>query len=242
MSTQLQTHFLTERFDSLTFKENVERSMSQESSNGDCEYSIAEAEDKNEILDLARKYFNLDEPLNEYIGLTGPDGRCPDLEAYMIASLDEGTSVKATCDGKLVAFSMNGIVYSQDESEKSYVDNPKFQKILDFLNYNSLACDIFKRYPNADKAMSVKIVSVDPCMRGKGVATKLVEKTREIAKDLGCKLMFVECTSHFTALIMQRLGFEKIYSLDYADYKVDEEVVFKPKKPHSTYTVYTQEL
>lgn len=152
--------------------------MSQDSTDSDLEFKIIEEEDKNDVIDLARRFFNRDEPLNEYIGLTGPDGRCPDLESYILSNLEEGTSVKAVSDGKLVAFSMNGIISKDDPNEKSYVDSPKFQLILDFLLYNTVQCDIFGQFPEVDKAMTVKILSVDPCMRGRGVATKLVDETR----------------------------------------------------------------
>ncbi|XP_044749262.1 arylalkylamine N-acetyltransferase 1-like isoform X2 [Coccinella septempunctata] len=216
--------------------------MSEDSTDSDFEVRVIEEEDKSSVIDLARRFFNRDEPLNEYIGLTGPDGKCSDLEAYILSTLEEGTSVKAVADGKLVAFSMNGIVGKDDPNEKSYVDSPKFQMILDFLLYNTVQCDIFGKYPDIDKAMTVKILSVDPCMRGRGVATKLVDETRRIAIDKGCKLMYVECTSHFSAQIMKRLGFEKIYSLKYSDYKVDGKVIFNPKQPHEEYTVYVQKL
>ncbi|KAL3266823.1 hypothetical protein HHI36_010976, partial [Cryptolaemus montrouzieri] len=177
MSVQLQPSFLTERFQNMTFKENVERSMSQDSTDSDFEIQIVEREDKNDVINLARRFFNRDEPVNECISLTGPDGRCADLEDYIISTLEEGTSLKAVAGSKLVAFSMNGIIHRDDPNEKVIVENPKFQLIMDFLHFNNTQCDIFKKYPNVEKAMSVKIISVDSCMRGKGVATKLVEKT-----------------------------------------------------------------
>ncbi|XP_045480645.1 arylalkylamine N-acetyltransferase 1-like isoform X2 [Harmonia axyridis] len=218
------------------------RSMSQDSTDGDIEIKLVEDEDKDDVIDLARRFFNRDEPLNEYIGLTGTDGKCPDLEAYILSTLEEGTSVKAVSNGKLVAFSMNGVVSRHEPNEKSCVDSEKFQLILDFLLYNTVQCDIFGKYPDIEKAMTVKIISVDPCMRGRGVATRLVDETRKIAIEKGCKLMYVECTSYFSAQIMKRLGFEKVYSLKYSDYKIDDKIVFDPKKPHEEYTVYVQKL
>lgn len=54
--------------------------------------------------------------------------------------------------------------------------------------------------------------------------------------------MVIECTSHFSAMAAKRLGFEKIYSLDYADYKPQGEVVFAPEAPHKAATVYVQKI
>lgn len=54
--------------------------------------------------------------------------------------------------------------------------------------------------------------------------------------------MYVECTSYFSAQIMKRLGFEKVYTLKYSDYKVDGKVIFNPNPPHQEYSVYVQKL
>lgn len=65
---------------------------------------------------------------------------------------------------------------------------------------------------------------------------------REIARERGCGFMTVDCTSHFTAMALKRLGFEQIYSLNYADYKPDGKVVFEPEPPHKAVTVYVQKI
>jgi arylalkylamine N-acetyltransferase len=54
--------------------------------------------------------------------------------------------------------------------------------------------------------------------------------------------MTADCTSHFTARALKKLGFECIYSLKYEDYKVNGEVVFTPATPHAAVTVYTQRI
>lgn len=65
---------------------------------------------------------------------------------------------------------------------------------------------------------------------------------REFAKEQGCGFMTVDCTSHFTACALKKLGFELHYSLKYADYKVNGEVMLKPASPHVAVTVYTQRI
>lgn len=65
---------------------------------------------------------------------------------------------------------------------------------------------------------------------------------RELARELGCGLMTADCTSHFTAKALKKLGFDCIYTLNYADYKVNGEVVFKPEPPHAAVTVYAQKI
>lgn len=65
---------------------------------------------------------------------------------------------------------------------------------------------------------------------------------REIARERGCGFMTVDCTSHFTAMALKRLGFEKIWGLNYSDYKPNGEVVFEPEEPHKAVTVYAQKI
>ncbi|KAG5867782.1 hypothetical protein JTB14_032286 [Gonioctena quinquepunctata] len=77
---------------------------------------------------------------------------------------------------------------------------------------------------------------------GKGIAKELVNRTSEIGKNQGCGFMLLDCTSHFTALVAKKLGFELIYSLNYGDYKVNKEVVLKPEPPHTAVTVYTRRI
>lgn len=66
--------------------------------------------------------------------------------------------------------------------------------------------------------------------------------SREIAKEVGAGFVTVDCTSHFTALALKKLGFELHYSLKYAEHKENGQVVFKPEPPHEACTVYVQKV
>lgn len=66
---------------------------------------------------------------------------------------------------------------------------------------------------------------------------------RELALELGCQMIYVECTSHFSAKAVERLGFQCIYSLAYTDYVNDiGEIVFKTDSPHKCAKVYVLPL
>lgn len=58
-----------------------------------------------------------------------------------------------------------------------------------------------------------------------------------------CTLVYVECSSYFSAKAAERLGFKCIYTLYYRDY-VDEngEVIFKTSPPHDSSKVYVLSL
>lgn len=65
---------------------------------------------------------------------------------------------------------------------------------------------------------------------------------REIGKERRYGFIKVLATSHYTALALEKLGFQLIYTLEYKDYKVDGEVVFEPEPPHEAIKVYVQGL
>lgn len=66
---------------------------------------------------------------------------------------------------------------------------------------------------------------------------------RELALEKGCQMIYVECTSHFSAKAVERLGFQCIYSLAYTDYANEHgEIIFKTHSPHRFAKVYVLTL
>ncbi|RZB38781.1 dopamine N acetyltransferase, partial [Asbolus verrucosus] len=200
--------------------------------------------DKEEVLQFLRTFFIRDEPLNFSLGLLEGRATCAELEDYSIKDLNSGLNLKAVSNGKIIGVCLNGILNKGyvDEIEEACCEDKKFAKILKLLDHVAVQSNIFSHFPEIDKAMTVKILSVDSSWRGRGIAKDLMNRTRELARELGCGIMTVDCTSHFTARALKKLGFECIYSLKYEDYKINGEVVFTPEKPHAAVTVYTQRI
>lgn len=62
---------------------------------------------------------------------------------------------------------------------------------------------------------------------------------RELALENECPMVYVECSSHFSAKVAEKLGFQCIYSLNYEEYKNDkDEVIFNSSAPHKQFKVY----
>jgi len=77
---------------------------------------------------------------------------------------------------------LNSITYKSDkednnESEKDPEDNTKFKIITTFLDKVEREANVFKKYPNVDRIMDIKIISVDKSFRGLGVCKALFDKT-----------------------------------------------------------------
>lgn len=102
--------------------------------------------------------------------------------------------------------------------------------------------NVFDLYPGTDVIMDGKILSVNSNYRGMGIAGRLTERTLDFMREHNIPVMHVLCSSHYSARVMEKLGFHEVYRLNYADYKVNNEVVFAPGEPHLTARILVKEI
>lgn len=63
--------------------------------------------------------------------------------------------------------------------------------------------------------------------------------SREMALELGCQMIAIECTNLFTAKAAESFGFKCMYSLNYSDYVNQQgDVIFKTRPPHKQFKIY----
>ncbi|KAJ9577582.1 hypothetical protein L9F63_005849 [Diploptera punctata] len=207
----------------------------------------ATSKDNDNILDLMRKNFFRDEPLNIAVGLLENTDNCPELEQFCLETLqDELSLVAATPSGEIVGACLNGMHedghLEEMEAEANSCPNPKFRKILQLLAFLERRANVFSKFPGIKKLLEIRIVAVANDWRGKGIATALLERTRQLAPGLGFTLIKVDCTSHFSARAMAKLNAECIFSMKYEDYCSPDsgEPVFRPDPPHTGVETYVQ--
>ena len=58
--------------------------------------------------------------------------------------------------------------------------HPRFRKILQLLAAVDRGSDVFSKFPDVDKLVEVRILSVDSAMRGRGIAKVLLEKSASV--------------------------------------------------------------
>lgn len=85
-------------------------------------------------------------------------------------------------DGDLIGVVLNNLTCRENceknnKSEDGPKDNTKFNVITAFLDKVEREADMFKKYPNVDRVMDIKIISVDESFRGQGVCKALIDKT-----------------------------------------------------------------
>lgn len=103
--------------------------------------------------------------------------------------------------------------------------------------------NIFELYPDIDKFVDGKILSVDPKYRGLGIAGQLTDKTIEYMKQNQIKIFHVLCTSHFSARVCEKLDFKEVFQLPFTLYLDDEgKQVLNPQKPHVAARIFTKKV
>ncbi|CAG9821515.1 unnamed protein product [Phaedon cochleariae] len=203
---------------------------------------LATPEDKGGILRLLREFFCKDEPTCDSLKIVSAENPVNHaLEDYCMKYFDDGVTVVAFHNENIIAMCLAGIT-ERGKLDNFHCSDEMFLKTATFLGYVDQQADSFKQFPECDKALVINVVTVDTLYRGRGLASRLIQKTIELGKERGCGFVTAQCTNHFSALAMKKLGFQLHYSLDYADYKVDGKVVFRTKPPHEAVTVYSKKI
>ncbi|KAI5717626.1 hypothetical protein M8J77_008756 [Diaphorina citri] len=205
--------------------------------------------DKDRVIAFLVKFFFHDEPLNIAVGLMQDGQRCIELEDYCTTPLAQGLSLAAVNERQeIVGVCINTINYRREsstgppESGEDECAHPKFKIILKFLKWLDKKNDIFSKF-NINKYLDISILSTDSAYRGQGIAKKLVYESIDLAADNDIHLVKADCSSHYSAKAMARLGFSCIYSMSYEDYTgSDNKPVFSPPAPHHGAETYVLDV
>uniref|UniRef100_A0A146KRC8 aralkylamine N-acetyltransferase n=2 Tax=Lygus hesperus TaxID=30085 RepID=A0A146KRC8_LYGHE len=198
--------------------------------------------DTERVINFLRTYFFHDEPLNIAVGLLDEPGAvCDELEDYCRGSIPDGVSLMALSPSdELLGVSICGVMKREDGETKDEAleecNNKKFERILRLLTQVGIESDVFSQFPDVDRILEIRVVSVSVKARGQGIAkTFFYDGAKAMAKEKGIPLIKVDCTSHFSGIIAKNLGYECIYQLDYADFKDPEgKPYLEPPSPHRT--------
>lgn len=83
--------------------------------------------------------------------------------------------------GELIGVVLNDVTSKYDREENDTTDkdpdHTKFHDITTLLDKVEREADVFSKYPDVDRIMDIKIISVDESFRGQGVCKALIDKT-----------------------------------------------------------------
>lgn len=206
-------------------------------------------DDEENVLEMLRKSFFRDEPMNSSLGLADDPESCRSLEQYCRKYFAERLSrVVITKSGNIAGVCLNSSIVKNSRvestaSEEVNQSSIPFVKIINLLHQIERKCDIFQKYSHAEKILDLGILSVDDSYRGKGISKLLINETRQMAIKLNYPLIQVVCSSHFSAKGAARLGFRQIFAMPYVEYvDADNQQLISPAHPHTEATVQVLEL
>lgn len=110
------------------------------------------------------------------------------------------------------------------------------------MDYIDSQFNIFDLYPDVDTILDGKIVSVNSNYRGLGIAGALTEHTLNYMKEHDIPVMHVLCSSHYSARVVEKMGFHKVYELKFTDYKVNGVNPLVPDEPHVAAKIMVKEV
>ncbi|KAF5282077.1 hypothetical protein FQA39_LY00602 [Lamprigera yunnana] len=199
---------------------------------------LATVDDRDSIMDHLKAYFFREEPVNASINLIDSLKHLPESANISVKVLQDGVSFIAIDEyGEIVGVSLNSLRTRFKNEEKIEICNPLLEEIFKLFDYVDHEADIFHRYPNIDKFISIHIISVSSAWRNRGVALELVYATRQMAKELSIPLIRTDCTSYFSKRLFEKLGYHCIYAKGYNDYLRSGKPIFTPKPPHKEIAV-----
>ncbi|XP_058463088.1 uncharacterized protein LOC131437632 [Malaya genurostris] len=192
----------------------------------------------NDVIGHLKETFFADEPLNKAVHLTDPGQGHSLLELHSLSTLKDNVSVMAISqEGKIAGVALNGILHGNCDIEKSLdklndIDDENFKKIFKLLYEQNLRINLFKQF-DVDRIFEIRILSVDSKFRGQGLAKKLMEKSEEIAVEMGFQIMKTDATGAFSQRVVSSLGFITKSEIKYSEYlDGDGDQIFVVEPPH----------
>ncbi|KAH8308612.1 hypothetical protein KR044_001553 [Drosophila immigrans] len=197
------------------------------------EIKVAAAEDSERLMEFLHAHYYREEPLT--VGCPPPEPDAAD-EAFLLSNLPHGTCLMALLDGRIVGAAVAGPKLP-DEAEHQFEEaerlaGTKWGRILGFLAIVEQSANVFGRY-NVTKALHLHALGVDASLRGRRIGERIVTALASRGRELGYPVLTTDCTSVYSARLMQRLGFELLNSLPYTSYVDAAKVqLITPPAPH----------
>lgn len=136
---------------------------------------VVNESDHKHINEFLSKFFLKDEPLIKSLETSNQP-----IVRKFTPNDEMGISectVVAEHHGKLVGVCLNAVKEREKKEKDFEPHNEEIDRIGRLLDYVIKEAKAFEYFPKCNRAMNIKIVSVDTNYRGKGIAKKMIAKT-----------------------------------------------------------------
>ena len=202
---------------------------------------LAQESEATEINDFYKLYFINVEPIQ--VAHKERFGLYDELKFYDDAIKKESVLVAVDSEnekivGCLVAQKLN----SCGTSNLPETGDIKANDILKLITYIDEKSKIFEKF-EVQSYLQIFTVCVHPDNKLQGIATKLFEACFALAKSQNFDLISVDCSSHFTTKIAEKLEMLLISSVTYDEYnKHLGKQLFTPVSPHTDIKTFAKLL
>lgn len=195
-------------------------------------YEIVTPEKTEQAQELLYATYHPYEPLTKHLGLLAGPNSIPDLDHLVERTIHENLSLFALdMNGKVMGVCINGI------SSRSDWDHSVHDIITNFQDdrarplaairqeMHNKGVKIFDEV-GTDVMFGIKMVGVDPSLRGKGMSTDIIRRSILLAGCLGFEGLKAEATSSFAQAAFLTIGFKPVAEILYKDFEYHGEKVF----------------
>lgn len=110
------------------------------------------------------------------------------------------------------------------------------------MEYIDTQFNVFQLYPDINRYLDGRFLSVNTNYRGAGLAGKLTQRSLEYIQEKSIPLMLVSCSSYYSARVCEKLGFKEVYQLPFKNYVVNGENPLLPADPHKAIKIFVKKL
>jgi len=196
-------------------------------------YSIVGPDKLDIVNSLLYATFHPDEPLTKHLGLYKGLNSIPDADRIVQRILPRNLSLFAyDSNGRVVGVCVNNAYFKTEfeqdlENGLDQVIDPNYKPVLAIYHQLRMANKHIYEELKTEKFFSIRMVGVDPRLRGRGVATDLIRRSHLLAGCLGFTGIKTETTGSFSQKAFLNVGMLKTSSIEYKDFEFEGRKVFK---------------
>ncbi|XP_030381967.1 uncharacterized protein LOC115629610 [Scaptodrosophila lebanonensis] len=195
------------------------------------------------LMDFLHEHYYREEPLT--LGTDPPQPDAAD-EAFLLSNIPHGTCLVALLGDRIVGAVVAG-PKTADEAAHLFEDaerlkGTKWGRILSILAVAERDANVCARF-DVERALHAHALGVDVSMRGRRIGARLMTELAALARRLKYPLLTVDCTSIYSARLVQQLGYELVNTIRYDSHKDSSgQPVIKPPAPHESLQTYALRL
>lgn len=190
------------------------------------------------MLKFIREHFIPDEPMSKSVNLHWD----AEMEELTLGSLEQNLTVAmvSSASGEIIGGQVVTVEDRSNNFDKTKWKSKALVQVFDvcFNQLNNLS-NIFD-YFNVEEVVHLYQLGVHQKHRHKGIGTKLIMAVKELVRsfDIGPVVLRVEGSSNFSKLIFEKLGFETLAEIIFANYEDEGKIVFANTGEHNSVRLY----